>query len=160
MSASTYCLAFDGAMTDRGFWIYVWKVQSPKGILLYVGMTGDTGFPSANPPFKRMGQHLDPKELGNTLLQYLEKRGVSPRDCRFELLAHGPLFREAPYKCEHRKLRSRVASVEKMLRDTLDKVGYNVMNPVNSRQPLDVDLWDQVRTAFAKHFSKLLQESG
>ena len=29
MSASTYCLTFEGAMTERGFWLYVWRVHPP-----------------------------------------------------------------------------------------------------------------------------------
>ena len=29
MSAPTYSLTFDGAMTDRGLWLYVWRPQDP-----------------------------------------------------------------------------------------------------------------------------------
>ena len=158
MSASTYSLTFDGAMTERGFWLYVWRVEAPsprQTELLYVGMTGDTASPNAASPFKRMGQHLDPKVLGNALLQYLEKYKVPAGDCKFELFAHGPVFSETHNMCEHKQPWSKVAGVEKALHDALVSVGYEVMNPVNSRQPLDTGLWDQVRTAFAVHFPKL-----
>ena len=161
MSLSTYTLSFDGAMTDRGFWLYVWRVTaSDNRELLYVGMTGDTASPNAASPFKRMGQHLDPKALGNALLQYLKKRNVPARDCRFELIAHGPVLREAPNMGEHKEPWSKVSSVEKALCNALTNVGYDVLNPVNSRQLLDTELWDQVRTAFAKHFPELHKVSG
>ena len=160
MSASIYTLTFDGAMTERGFWLYVWRVTSSDNReLLYVGMTGDTSSPNAASPFGRMGQHLNPKSLGNALLQYLQKRNVPARGCKFELIAYGPVFREAPNKDEHKEPWSKVSSVEKALHDALVSVGYKVMNPVNSRQPLDTELWEQVRTAFAKHFPKLRQGS-
>ena len=107
-----------------------------------------------------MGQHLDPKSLGNALLQYLKKRNVPARGCKFELIAYGPVFPEAPNMDEQKEPWSKVAGVEKALRDALVSVGYKVMNPVNSQQPLDVGLWDQVRTAFAEHFPELHQASG
>ena len=161
MSASIYCLIFEGAMTERGFWLYVWRVTSSDNReLLYVGMTGDTSSPNAASPFGRMGQHLDPKALGNALFQYLEKHNVPAKGCKFELIAYGPVFCEAPNMAEHKEPWSRISSVEKALRDALVSVGYKVMNPVNSRQTLDAGLWDQVRTAFAKHFPELDQASG
>ena len=161
MSASTYTLTFNGSMTERGFWLYVWRVASSDNReLLYVGMTGDTSSPNAASPFGRMGQHLDPKSLGNALLQYLGTYRVAAKDCKFELISHGPLFCEAPNMGEHKGPWSRVSSVEKELRDALVRAGYEVMNLVGSRQPLDTELWEQVRTAFAKHFPKLRQGSG
>ncbi len=161
MSASTYCLSFEGAMTERGFWLYVWRVTSSDDReLLYVGMTGDTASPNAASPFGRMGQHLDPKSLGNALLQYLKKYNVPAKDCKFELTAYGPVFREASKMEDHKGPWSKVSSVEKALHDALASVGYTVMNPVNSRQPLDAELWDRVRTAFAENFPELHQGLG
>ena len=41
MALTTYTLSFEGAMTDRGFWLYVWRVSAlDNRELLYVGMTG------------------------------------------------------------------------------------------------------------------------
>ena len=161
MSASAYTLTFDGGMTERGFWLYVWRVTSSDNReLLYVGMTGDTASPNAASPFGRMGRHLDPKSLGNALLQYLNKCDVLARGCKFELTTYGPVFPEAPNMDEHKEPWSKVSSVEKALHDALVNVGYKVMNPVKSRQPLDAELWGQVRTAFAKRFPGLLQGSG
>ena len=161
MSASIYTLTFDGALTERGFWLYVWRVTSSDDReLLYVGMTGDTASPYAASPFGRMGQHLDPKSLGNALLQYLKNRNVPPEGCRFELTAYGPMFPEATSMDEHKQPWSKVSSIEKALHDALVSVGYKVMNPVNSRQPLDGELWGQVRRAFAKHFPELHEGLG
>ena len=161
MSLTTYTLSFDGAMTDRGFWLYVWRVSAPDNReLLYVGMTGDTSSPNAASPFGRMGQHLDPKSRGNALFQYLKKCKVPASACRFELIAHGPVLQEVSNMGEHKEPWSKVSSVEKALHDALVNAGYQVMNPVNSRQPLDTKLWDQVRAAFAKHFPGLGQGSG
>ena len=156
MSASINYLTFEGAMTERGFWLYVWRVTSSDNReLLYVGMTGDTSSPNAASPFKRMGQHLDPKALGNALFQYLKEHNVPSQRCTFELIAYGPVFPEATSMGEHKEPWSKVASVEMALRDALVSVDYKVMNPVNSRQPLDAGLWDEVRTAFSNYFPKL-----
>lgn len=156
MTASTYTLTFNGSMTQRGFWFYVWRVRScDNRELLYVGMTGDSSSPNAASPFKRMGQHLDPKSLANSLLKYLEGREVLASESTFELVAFGPVFPEAPNMEKHKKPWSKGSGVEKALRDALDKAGYEVMNNVNSRQPLDKELWGQVVKAFAVHFPKL-----
>ena len=56
MPASTYTLTFPGAMNARGFWLYVWRIESPKGELLYVGCTGDSASANAASPIKRLGQ--------------------------------------------------------------------------------------------------------
>ena len=29
MSAPSYSLTFDGALTDRGLWLYVWRLRAP-----------------------------------------------------------------------------------------------------------------------------------
>ena len=45
-------------MLERGFWLYVWRIASPIGEVLYVGRTGDSSSLNASPPFMRMAQHL------------------------------------------------------------------------------------------------------
>jgi hypothetical protein len=48
-----------------------------------------------------------------------------------------------------------VAALEMALAGALSAAGYAVMNPVNSRKPLDPALFAEVRAAFAEHFPKL-----
>lgn len=59
----------------------------------------------------RMKRHLDPKMLGNTLLQYPETYQVPPRDYKFELIARGPVFAEAPDTGKHKKPRSKLSEL-------------------------------------------------
>ena len=47
MTVSTHTLTLPGAMIERGFWLYVWRIKSPVGKLLYVGRTGDNSSPNA-----------------------------------------------------------------------------------------------------------------
>ena len=161
MSASTHRLKFPGAMTERGFWLYVWRITSDKGQeLLYVGRTGDSGSPRASSPFTRMGQHLGTNEKNNAIRRHLENKGVKPEACAFEMVAHGPLFPEAKDRTEHVKPRDVVAALEKELAETLLRGGYKVLNNVKSKKALDTDLWDEVCAAFAVHFPKLGRASG
>ena len=143
-------------MLQKGFWIYVWRVETPNGELLYVGMTGDSSSPNANPPFTRMGQHLGHNEKQNPLRRLLRKRGVGPESCgSFQLVCHGPIFPEQSDMAAHREPRAKVSALEKKLAKALEKAGYDVVNEVRSRQTLDRELWEQVRDAFADHFPKL-----
>ena len=156
MSAATYTLTFPGAIVERGFWLYVWRVETPVGEKLYVGRTGDSSSPNASSPFQRMGQHLGHNPKQNVLRRHLENIGIRPEDCAaFRLIAHGPLFAEADSMAEHVGLRDTVAALEKALADTLEGSGYAVLNTVECRKPLDQDLWGTVLAAFAGHFPSL-----
>ena len=156
MAAATHTLTLPGPMLERGFWLYVWKIDSPVGELLYVGRTGDNSSPHASPPFTRMGQHLSKNPNQNALRRHLESRGITPEECAsFRLVAHGPLFPEAKDMEEHRGPRDVVAALEKALADTLRAVGYEVLNDVRSLMPLDETLFATVRSEFAVHFPKL-----
>ena len=73
MPASTPTLTLPGAMIERGFWVYVWRIASPVGELLYVGRTGDSSSPKAATPFARMGQHLGTNERQNMVRRHLEQ---------------------------------------------------------------------------------------
>ncbi len=46
--------------------------------------------------FRRIGQHLElgSKAKGNALKRNLERAGIAPRACKFEMLAIGPIFPE------------------------------------------------------------------
>lgn len=156
MVAKTHALTLPGAMLERGFWLYVWRVETPKGEYLYVGRTGDNSSPYATPPYQRMGQHLGHQKTQNALRKYLEQNGIEPERCQaFHLVAHGPLFPQAVDMQAHRVPRDIVAALEKALADTLQEVGYLVMNKVNCKKPLDESLFKNVLDAFTEAFPKL-----
>jgi hypothetical protein len=145
-------------MLARGLWLYVWRVQAPQGEYLYVGRTGDSSSRFATPPYQRMGQHLGHQRNSNALRQHLRKAGVVPEEClSYHLVCHGPLFDEAADMETHRPRRDCVAAMEKALADELAAAGYNVMNAVRCRKPLDAEWFDRVRTAFGGAFPRLLE---
>lgn len=161
--ASTHTFTLPGAMLARGFWLYVWRIEAPKGDYLYVGRTGDSSSPHASPPFTRMSQHLGKQKNSNALRRNLLNAGINAEDCKsFDLIAHGPIFNEVPdggsrydRMEKHKPIRDVVAAMEKQLAEDLSAAGYNVLNKVHSRKPLDVAIWTPVRQAFAKHFERL-----
>ena len=153
---ATHRLTLPGAMLQRGFWLYVWRIQSPQGEHLYVGRTGDSSSPFAIPPVQRMGQHLGHNKNQNALRRQLSNRGIALEECReLELIAHGPLFEEAKCMETHRAPRNVVAALEKALADALKAAGYDVLNSVSCRMPLDEGLFEAVQGAFAVHFPAL-----
>ena len=160
MPASTHVLTFPGAINKRGFWLYVWRIetaQASKGVVLYVGCTGDTGSVNASSPIARMGQHLGTNPKENALRRHLEECGIDPELCTdFKMVAYGPLFPEEKERSKHMRRWSTVAALEKKLADTLRSAEYDVLNKVNWKQPLDQKLWHEVREAFAIHFCKLV----
>lgn len=161
MPSSTHVLVLPGSMLERGFWLYVWRITSPVGELLYVGRTGDSSSANAATPFGRMGQHLGTNERQNMVRRHLEGRGVAPETCTsFELIAYGPIFEEARGDwATHKERRDRVAALEKALADGLDATGHDVLNRVRDRHDVDVLLWWGARDAFAAHFPRLGQRS-
>ena len=43
MKAKTLELNFNGELLQRGFWLYIWEIKTPKKKhLYYVGRTGDS----------------------------------------------------------------------------------------------------------------------
>lgn len=164
MPPATHILTLPGPMLRRGFWLYVWRVETPTSEVLYVGRTGDNSSPHANAPYTRMGQHLGSIKNQNALRQHLKKRDVALEACEFQLITHGPLYdeiskeegatREALMEA-HKPLRDIVGAMEKALADDLAGAGYTVLNTVNCKWPLDALLWAPVRAAFAAHFPKL-----
>jgi len=156
VAAGTYSLTLPAAMLRRGFWLYVWRVEAPGGELLYVGRTGDSSSPNATPPYQRMGQHLGHQKTQNALRRHLEGRGIKPEACRaFHLIAHGPLYAEAQDMIAHTAPRDTVAALEKALADKLRLAGYEVLNTVHCRKPLDEKLFARVLAAFADHLPAL-----
>lgn len=154
--SSTHELKLQGALLERGFWLYVCRITSPIGELLYVGRTGDTSSMRAAAPFARMCQHLGSNQNNNMLRRHLERRRVRPETCTsLDLIAHGPVFEEARDRPTHRERRDTVSALEKALADGLARSGYNVLNEVKDRHELDSRRWAEVRTSFAAYFPRL-----
>lgn len=152
-------------MLQRGFWLYVWQVETPLGELLYVGQTGDNSSPHATAPYTRMGQHLGSMKNQNALRKHLQRKGLQPTDClAFHLVCHGPIYPEV-VKAEgatrdmlmalHLPTRDIVGAMEKALADGLRAAGYQVLNTVKWKAKLDEAHWEPVRKAFAERFPKL-----
>ncbi|CAM3393878.1 hypothetical protein SAMN04488021_1823 [Paracoccus aminovorans] len=163
--ASLHRVTLPGQMLQRGFWLYVWRVQTPKGERLYVGRTGDSSSPHATAPYTRMGQHLGFSKAQNSLRRLLIEAGVEPESCgQFDLISYGPIFPEigmtkdqlrADQMLLHTPVRDQMAALEKKLRDALVEAGHPVLNVVHSKKQYDAAQWEAVRNAFAEHFSGL-----
>lgn len=164
-TARLHRLTLPGPMLQRGFWLYVWRVQTPEGERLYVGRTGDSSSPHATAPYTRMGQHLGFSKAANSLRRLLTEAGVEPENCgQFELISYGPIFPEigmtkdqlrADQMLLHVPVRDQIAALEKRLRDALARVGYSVLNVVHSKKQCDAAQWEAVRNAFTEHFPSL-----
>jgi hypothetical protein len=156
MRPTTRALTFGGELLQRGFWLYVWKVTTPEQAhLYYVGRTGDSSSSNAQSPFNRMGQHLGFNDKSNVLRRQLVSKGVAPESCSFALVTHGPILAESKGEAQHRNRRDTVAALEKGLADAMSDVGYEVMNTVHCRKPIDAELFAEVHAAFAAHFPAL-----
>lgn len=162
-------LSLPGKMLHRGMWLYVWRVETPKGEMLYVGRTGDSSSPHETAPYTRMGQHLGFSKAADSLRRLLVENDVAPEDCvRFELISHGPIYPEIGLKKDqirleqmrlHTPVRDKMAGLEKKLRDELHESGYRVLNVVHSKKEFDKDVWNEVKAAFAEHFPKLASDT-
>jgi hypothetical protein len=158
MKLGLQTLSFDGAILQRGFWLYVWEI-TPAGAtpLYYVGRTGDSSSTHAQSPFNRMAQHLGFKEASNALRRRLLAQGVTPEACHFKLVAVGPLDAESTEDTreEHDERRDRIAAMERALADLMLESGYQVINRVHCKKALDLQAFNGVRKAFARGFSRL-----
>ncbi|RWX22089.1 hypothetical protein [Rhizobium leguminosarum] len=165
MTAHMHSLTLPGPMLRRGFWLYVWVVETPQGDMLYVGRTGDNSSPHATAPYTRMGQHLGFAKNQNALRRHLSDRGLKAEDCAsFDLVAFGPLYdevekREGLSRADLMKLhmptRDIVGALEKALAEELKAAGYDVLNTVKSKHPPDLEGWSAARQAFSQRFPKL-----
>ncbi len=139
-------MSFDGALLNRGFWLYVWDIASSRGRYLYVGRTGDSSSANAASPFQRIGQHLDSRlnAKGNTLAKQLRRAGVTPSDGKFKMMAIGPIFPEQRDFDAHKPIRDIMSALESALADTLRERGYNVIGSHGRRVAPDPELYTQV----------------
>ncbi len=139
-------ITFQGALLERGFWLYVWRVKHNGQTVLYVGRTGDSSSRYASSPFSRLGQHLDirPTATANMLLRNIQAAGLNPTTSSFELLAIGPLFPEQQTLEEHRHHRDIVAPLETALASHLREAGHTVLGKHPKARPFDSSLFQQV----------------
>jgi hypothetical protein len=156
--ARTFTVTLDGGILRRGFWIYVWEITTPEdGQLLYVGRTGDNSSPNAQSLFNRLAQNLGTPANASMVRNNLENRGIDLTQCHFRVVGHGPIFDEVLNKDfeAHKPLRDEIGAIEKQLADDLEAAGYDVMNKVKWKPPLDPELYEPVRAAFATEFPAL-----
>lgn len=155
--ATLQSVSFSGAFLERGFWLYLWEIETAKGNKwLYIGRTGDSSSAHAQSPFTRLGQHLGTNRHANALRRHLMNAGVDlDACCSFEMVAFGPILPEAASMDEHRPRRDKMAVLEKTLCDALGRAGYPVLNRVHCRHILDDALWQDTFNAFAERFPTL-----
>ena len=129
MKINSYQMSFNGQVLERGFWLYIWKIEFGKKLYLYVGRTGDSSSANASSPFNRIGQHLDFRKnaKGNSLAKRLLEANINPKICEFTMLALGPLFKEQPTFEEHKPFRDRMAILESEIAKFLKECGYIVL---------------------------------
>lgn len=149
-------LVFNGGLLQRGFWLYIWEITTLEyRLFCYVGRTGDSSSLNAQSPFNRMGQHLGFRKEGNALRRHLAEKDLTPESCTFRLVAYGPILSEAKTRDEHRKRRNQIAAMEKALADIMRAGGFDVLNTVNSKKPLDEAAFQKTREAFEEQFPGL-----
>lgn len=155
-AAALHSLSLPGIMLERGFWLYVWRIHTGLETLLYVGRTGDESSPHASAPYDRFGQHLGRNKNANALKRNLEARGLLLDHIEaYDFVFYGPIFAEVDDFEAHKPLRDIVAALEKKLADCLVAAGYQVLNHVHCRRPLDTEQWDRAKAAFVGEFPEL-----
>ena len=150
-------MKFEGALLQRGFWLYVWEIKGDQSHHVYVGRTGDSSSPHAQSPFKRIGQHLDPspKAKGNALGKQLTSAGVKHEGCTFEMVAIGPLFPEQQSMAKHIPVRDQMAALERAVADHLKKRGYAVLGTHPRIGKPDPSLLSQVHRVLVHRFPQV-----
>jgi hypothetical protein len=105
---------FSGAILERGFWLYVWRIKCKNREFYYVGRTNDSSSQFATSPFSRLSRHLDISEnaSANMILRHVKQRDFNPISCSFEMIAVGPIFPEQSSLAQHRKIRDIIAPLE------------------------------------------------
>lgn len=162
MNAKTFSMTLPGGMLQRGFWLYVWRVQTPKGEMLYVGRTGDNSSPHATAPYTRMGQHLGFVKTSNALRARLRDAGVEAEDCdEFELVAHGPIYPEVVKRKgvdrsalmqQHLPIRNLVGAMEKALAEELSSQVIKCLIKSNGRTRTIQKFGKPLRTRSGRSF--------
>lgn len=153
----SYTMSFKGNVLIRGFWLYIWKIQTAQELYLYVGRTGDSSSANASSPFARIGQHLDfkPHAKGNSIAKQLKKIYIEPCKCSFDMIAIGPLFPEEDNFEAHKSIRDKMARLECELAGYLKNHNYNVLGNHNSKKKLDEKLFSQITSIVKLHFPQI-----
>lgn len=148
-------VTFSGAILERGFWLYAWRIRCGESEFFYVGRTGDSSSQFASSPFSRLGQHLDIRAnaKANALLRHVRAEGFDPLECTFELLAFGPLFPEQTTMELHRSLRDKIAPLEFALAALLRGCGFKVRGVHGKAGLPDLGLKAEVERAFREGFN-------
>ena len=173
-----HALMIDGAFTERGFWLYVWRGRKAGRDYHYIGRTGGNSGTTALSPIQRFARHITsrPGEGVFSRRQLLssgehETLDLSKFD-RFDLFSFGPVFPEADQDRApeersqlHRERRDLIGPLERQLckamRRWCEKDGHRnrvVINTVPGHKPFDEALWRDVHKAFAEHFEGLPYE--
>lgn len=142
-------ITFSGAILERGFWLYVWRIKYINAEFFYVERTGDSSSRFAASPFSRLSRHLDVSEnaSANMLLRHVKQRGFDPIRCSFEMFALGPLFPEQPSLEQHRKIRDIVAPLESALALYLRQKGVDVAGSHPTAGEVDKELFLKIQSA-------------
>jgi hypothetical protein len=150
-----YNASFDGALLSRGFWLYVWEIVAPDGRTVhYVGKTGDKASRVCQSPFNRLSNHLGGNKHSNALKRHLAQKEIEPERCQFRFHAYGPLFADNSRRT-HGELCDVTSGLEKALAEAMSEAGYDVINKVPCRTPIDRAMFQSARNAFAAHFKNL-----
>lgn len=139
MRVNSFDLSFDGQLLKRGFWLYIWDIETPKKRLLYVGRTGDNSSAHAASPFSRTGRHFDISKnaKSNSITRLLRESRVDPSSCSYRMVAFGPLFSEQLTFERHVNYRDKLAALETELARSLKGKGYDILGTHNPCTELD-----------------------
>ena len=145
-------IRFSGGILERGFWLYVWRIECHDRMFFYVGRTGDRSSKFAASPFSRLSQHLDVRKTAaaNMLMRHVRRLKLDPLACVFELLALGPLFPEQSTLELHRMYRDRIAPLEAALAAHLCSKGLEVVGNHSAKGAVDQQLLAEVPCAFGE----------
>lgn len=161
MAAKLHHLSLPSGLLQRGFWLYVWKVEIPGGeVVHYVGMTGDTSTYNPQSPFKRAADHLGFNDNSNPLRRYLRERGHELENCKaLDLVAYGPIYEVPRESGAYGPVRGKVAALEKALCGALRGAKYEVIHAdPGCRFEYEPAKWSEVRAVFGEHFPELLRQ--
>ncbi len=119
----------------------------------YVGRTGDKSSGVSQSPFDRFSKHLGSNKNNNALLRHLEKHCIIPERCTFRFHAFGPLFTDST--ADHGQLCDLVSGLEKALAEDMKASGYELLNQIHCRKPIDQRWRRKMLAHFKSSFPKL-----